>query len=89
METTVAPPVEPTTTVAPTTTQFVPAVEVPAGHVFVMGDHRDRSHDSRSPSFGVRPVSAINGAVGPIYMRAQHRVRCPGAAPGSAGATAP
>ncbi len=36
-------------------------VEVPAGHVFVMGDHRDRSNDSRA--FGPVPVTLLRGRV--------------------------
>ena len=36
-------------------------VVVPAGHVFVMGDHRDRSNDSRS--FGPVPVTRVRGRV--------------------------
>ena len=36
-------------------------MEVPPGHVFVMGDHRDRSNDSRS--FGPIPVHHLRGKV--------------------------
>jgi signal peptidase I len=36
-------------------------VEVPEGHVFVVGDHRDRSNDSRA--FGPIPTSRIRGRV--------------------------
>jgi signal peptidase I len=38
-----------------------PAVIVPPGHVFVLGDHRDRSNDSRF--FGVVPTTRIRGRV--------------------------
>ena len=38
-----------------------PAVVVPPGHVFVLGDHRDRSNDSRF--FGVVPTTRIRGRV--------------------------
>jgi len=37
------------------------AVTVPAGHVYVMGDHRDRSNDSRA--FGVVPTTHLRGRV--------------------------
>ncbi len=39
----------------------LPPVRVPEGHVFVMGDHRDRSNDSRF--FGPVPVSHLRGRV--------------------------
>ncbi len=38
-----------------------PPVRVPEGHVFVMGDHRDHSNDSRA--IGVIPVERIAGKV--------------------------
>lgn len=40
---------------------FETSVEVPPGHVFVMGDHRDRSNDSRS--FGPVSMTRLRGRV--------------------------
>jgi signal peptidase I len=33
--------------------------EVPAGHVYILGDHRDRSNDSRF--FGPVPINRVKG----------------------------
>lgn len=38
-----------------------PPMTVPAGHVYVMGDHRDRSNDSRA--FGPVPMDRLRGRV--------------------------
>ncbi len=38
-----------------------PRVVVPEGHIYVLGDHRDRSNDSRS--FGTIPVDRLRGRV--------------------------
>jgi len=48
---------------------------VPAGHVFVLGDHRDRSADSRL--FGTVPVERLKGLVGPHYGVSASRIECP------------
>lgn len=41
----------------------LPAFQVPDGHVYVLGDHRDRSNDSRNPTFGPIPMSSVVGTV--------------------------
>lgn len=41
---------------------------VPAGHVFVLGDNRDNSVDSRVSSFGYVPLENIVGRAGMIFF---------------------
>jgi signal peptidase I len=41
--------------------ESVPGVVVPAGHVYVLGDHRDKSNDSRY--FGPIPIARLRGKV--------------------------
>lgn len=43
-------------------------VEVPEGHVFVRGDHRDQSNDSTNPSIGAVPISRIKGRALTVYL---------------------
>ena len=45
----------------PSARESMAPIEVPPGHVFVMGDHRDRSNDSRS--LGPIPVTRVSGRV--------------------------
>ena len=50
-------------------------MEVPEGHIFVMGDHRDRSNDSRNPRVGMIPVSRVKGRALAIYWSSGGGVR--------------
>jgi signal peptidase I len=45
--------------------------EVPRGSVFVLGDHRDNSRDSRDPEFGFVPLGNVLGKVRFLYLPAE------------------
>jgi signal peptidase I len=40
---------------------------VPPDHIYVLGDHRDSSNDSRNPAMGVIPVTRVKGKALTIY----------------------
>ena len=48
----------------------MPPVKVPKGYLFVMGDNRDYSHDSRF--WGFVPVEDVKGEAFLIYYSAEH-----------------
>ncbi len=50
-------------------------VTVPPGHIFVLGDHRDRSNDSRNPRVGMIPASRVKGRALTIYWSNDAGVR--------------
>ena len=54
-----------------------PEITVPEGHVFVAGDHRDNSVDSRMPWHGTVPVETITGVAWhyllPLRSRRRYR----------------
>jgi signal peptidase I len=44
-----------------------PPMRVPKDHIYVLGDHRDSSNDSRNPAVGAIPVTRVKGKALTIY----------------------
>lgn len=45
-----------------------PVRRVPDGHIYIRGDHRDRSNDSTNPLIGFVPVTRVKGKALVIYL---------------------
>lgn len=57
--------------------ESMPRVRVPEGHIFVMGDHRDHSNDSRNPRVGMIPIGRVKGRALAIYWSNDSFIRWP------------
>jgi signal peptidase I len=55
--------------------ESMPEQTVPPGHIFVLGDHRDRSNDSRNPRVGMIPIGRVKGRAEGIYWSSDDRIR--------------
>jgi signal peptidase I len=53
--------------------ESMPERVVPEGTVFVLGDHRDRSNDSRNPRIGFVDVRRVRGPAMFVYWSDHHR----------------
>ncbi|MEM9068214.1 MAG: signal peptidase I [Myxococcota bacterium] len=48
-------------------------IEIPEGHIYVRGDHRDHSNDSTNPMIGPVPISRVKGKALFIYLSCDER----------------
>ncbi|MFO0686452.1 MAG: signal peptidase I [Sandaracinus sp.] len=55
--------------------ESMPEQTVPPGHIFVLGDHRDRSNDSRNPRVGMIPIGRVKGRAEAIYWSSGESIR--------------